>query len=332
MPWSPTSTPTSARVLKALEDKGLADNTIVVFLTDNGPAQVAVQCRPARMERVGLRRRNPRPVLYPLAGADSAPDASSTASPPISISRPRCSTPAEFLLPSGVRFDGKSLLPLLKGIQTAGWPDRHALLPVAPRRPARAWPGFRRAVRNRSSSCATNPRPAHQSPAARALRHGTRPARAAQYRQGAPRSCFRRCTPNTKRGSRTCRPPAVFEPVRIAVGSPRENPTILTRQDWRGPHAGETPNALGFWEVEVAKSGRFRHLAPLSLRASSRPRPTSHSERRKVRVALAPGRPSARSKASSCRPARGVWKPGLRMTKFGRRARYHSPAPGGPSG
>ena len=25
-----------------------------------------------------------------------------------------------------------------------------------------------------------------------------------------------------------------FEPVRIALGGPRENPTILTRQDWRG--------------------------------------------------------------------------------------------------
>ena len=40
------------------------------------------------MERVGLRRRDPRPVLYPLARAISRPAASSTRSPPTSISLP----------------------------------------------------------------------------------------------------------------------------------------------------------------------------------------------------------------------------------------------------
>ena len=46
-----------------------------------------------------------------------------------------------------------------------------------------------------------------------------------------------------------------FEPVRIEIGGQRENPTILTRQDWRGPRAGWGPNDLGYWEVEVAARG-----------------------------------------------------------------------------
>ena len=62
-----------------------------------------------------------------------------------------------------------------------------------------------------------------------------------------------------------------FEPVRIALGSPRENPTILTRQDWRGPRADQTPNALGYWEVDVAKSGRF----DITLHFTPRPFPST---------------------------------------------------------
>jgi len=56
-----------------------------------------------------------------------------------------------------------------------------------------------------------------------------------------------------------------FEPARIEIGGERENPTILTRQDWRGPRAGWGPNDLGSWEVEVAREGRFdltAHLTP----------------------------------------------------------------------
>ena len=48
-----------------------------------------------------------------------------------------------------------------------------------------------------------------------------------------------------------------FEPIRMALGSKRENPTVLTPQDWRGPRAGWQANSLGYWEVDVAKAGRF---------------------------------------------------------------------------
>jgi hypothetical protein len=56
-----------------------------------------------------------------------------------------------------------------------------------------------------------------------------------------------------------------FDPIRIELGGPRENPTILTRQDWRGPRAGWGPSDLGSWEVVVARDGRFDltlHLTP----------------------------------------------------------------------
>lgn len=50
-----------------------------------------------------------------------------------------------------------------------------------------------------------------------------------------------------------------YAPVRIHLGTPHENPTRLTRQDWRGPRALEwnRPTSLGHWEVSVAREGTF---------------------------------------------------------------------------
>ena len=50
---------------------------------------------------------------------------------------------------------------------------------------------------------------------------------------------------------------AGFEPPRIVVGSDSENPTLLTRQDWRGPEAGWGPKSVGHWELEVAEAGAY---------------------------------------------------------------------------
>jgi hypothetical protein len=49
-----------------------------------------------------------------------------------------------------------------------------------------------------------------------------------------------------------------YEPPRIVIGSKQENPTVLTRQDWRGPRAGWDKNSLGYWEVEVQREGKYR--------------------------------------------------------------------------
>ena len=46
-----------------------------------------------------------------------------------------------------------------------------------------------------------------------------------------------------------------FDPVRMDIGGPDEDPTVLTRQDWRGPRAGWKPNDLGYWEVRIVRGG-----------------------------------------------------------------------------
>ncbi len=49
-----------------------------------------------------------------------------------------------------------------------------------------------------------------------------------------------------------------FDPPRIVVGSEKENPVRLSRQDWRGPNAGWAPDSIGHWEVKIERDGRYR--------------------------------------------------------------------------
>lgn len=46
-------------------------------------------------------------------------------------------------------------------------------------------------------------------------------------------------------------------PPRIALGTPHENPVLLTRQDWRGSAATWGPKGVGYWEVNVARAGKY---------------------------------------------------------------------------
>jgi arylsulfatase A-like enzyme len=48
-----------------------------------------------------------------------------------------------------------------------------------------------------------------------------------------------------------------YDPPRIYLGTPHENPTILTRQDWRGPRAGWDKESLGYWEVDVRTAATY---------------------------------------------------------------------------
>ena len=48
-----------------------------------------------------------------------------------------------------------------------------------------------------------------------------------------------------------------FDPPRIVVGSEKENPVRLTRQDMRGPKAGWAPEAEGHWVVKIDRAGEY---------------------------------------------------------------------------
>jgi hypothetical protein len=48
-----------------------------------------------------------------------------------------------------------------------------------------------------------------------------------------------------------------FEMPRIYLGTPFENPVLLTRQDWCGPQATWDAQGLGFWDVNVRSVGTY---------------------------------------------------------------------------
>lgn len=50
---------------------------------------------------------------------------------------------------------------------------------------------------------------------------------------------------------------AGYAPPPIWLGSELENPVLLTRQDWRGPDAQWTTKSLGHYEVEVKQPGNY---------------------------------------------------------------------------
>lgn len=47
------------------------------------------------------------------------------------------------------------------------------------------------------------------------------------------------------------------EPSRIFLGTPHENPVLLTRQDWRGAAASWGPTGVGYWEVKVVAASTY---------------------------------------------------------------------------
>ena len=199
------------KVLKALEAKRTRRQHHRRLPHRQWPRQGAVQRRPARVERVGVRRRHPRSLLHPLARAFSGRRRGRPHRRPyrpgahvarrLRRGRPR----------RAYASTARACFPCSKGIQTAGWPDRTLFF---------QWhrgdqPELGRAFAARSqrtSSCATSPRSA--PPRCRRSSSTTWNATRSSCTtspSSTPTS-FPRCTPNTRRGSRTCHPPAASSP------------------------------------------------------------------------------------------------------------------------
>ena len=149
----------------------------------------SVQRRAARLEGVGVRRRNPCSLLHPLARALSGRRRGRPHRRPY---RPRAHL-ARRLRRAGPRG------PTLRRQEPASACSKATRPPAGPTArctssgiaatsPSPAAPSPR--GRRPTSSCAASLSRRPQGPAARALRHGARPARAAECRQGAPRRRF----------------------------------------------------------------------------------------------------------------------------------------------
>jgi arylsulfatase A-like enzyme len=236
--------------LRALE---LERDTILVFLTDNGPQQprynAGMRGRKGTVYQGGIRV--PCFVRWPArlkAGARIDRIAAH-----IDL-LPTLAELCDVSMPTGLKIDGRSLAPLLKG-ETAGWPDRTLFTqwhrgdePELFRACAARTQQYKLVDDKELYDIEADPGEARDIAAGR-------PEVAARLR-AATEAWFRDVS--STRG---------YAPPRIHLGTPHENPTILTRQDWRGPRATWDDKGLGHWEVDVARAGPYE----VTLRMAAAP-------------------------------------------------------------
>ena len=232
------------KLLARLKALGLDENTIVIFLTDNGPngKRFTMGLRGAKgsVYEGGIRTafflRWPakvapgRKVERVAAHIDVVPtllDACGVAKP------------------ADLKLDGLDLLPLILG-HAGDWPDRTIHVqwhrgdaPVAFR--ACAARGQRWKLVNGKELYDLQTDPGEKKNVA-----AGHPDIVKQMRAGY--EAWLKDVSAT-RG---------YDPPRIHIGTPHENPTTLTRQDWRGPRASWGRDGLGYWEVKVAEAGTYQ--------------------------------------------------------------------------
>jgi arylsulfatase A-like enzyme len=243
----------AGRLLGKLKALGIDSETMLVYLTDNGPQRqrynAGMRGRKGTVYQGGIRV--PCFVRWPAV-----------VQPGSKVDRiaahidwmPTLAEACQAQLPSDRKIDGRSLMPLLRG-QAAGWRDRTLFT---------QWHRGDRPELFRDCAARTQrwklvngkelydmeADPAEQFDVA--AKH---PGVAAKLRA------------ETEQWFQDVSATRGYDPPRIYLGAPQENPVLLTRQDWRGPKAAWTPESLGYWEVDVRRPGPYRvtlHFAALA--------------------------------------------------------------------
>lgn len=255
------------RLFQTLDKNGLTENTIVVFLTDNGPAypryNAGLRGQKASTYEGGIRA--PCFIRWParLKPADQGGLSAHIDLTPTLLGMCGVNAPAE------VRFDGINLLPQIEGRAAA--PDRSLFF---------QWhrgdaPEPRRAFAIRSGPWkVVNNGPIQDFPSRKQNPNAKRPP-------SPPIELFDLTVDPRETTDLSREKPEVlagllkqydrwfadvcatrgFDPPRIEVGTPHEPRTVLSWQDWRGPEAGWTGKSVGFWELAVKTPGNYRVVA-----------------------------------------------------------------------
>lgn len=242
------------RLLERLDSLGLARDTIVVFLTDNGPQQPrfngGMRGRKGMVYEGGIRV----PCFVRWPGRITAGTHVETPAAHIDLA-PTLLDACSVARPKNVAFDGRSLLPILTG-EPVDWPDR-TLFAQWHRGDA---PERYRAFSARASRYKlVRPETSRDRPVDKSLELYDVVADPFELHDIAAEQpeVVARLRAEYDRWFDDVGRAQGYAPPRIVLGSEHENPSVLTRQDWRGPQAGWAANSIGHWEVEVAAPGRY---------------------------------------------------------------------------
>jgi arylsulfatase A-like enzyme len=230
-------------LLKKLEELGIADNTIVIYMTDNGPQSsrfnAGMRGTKGTVYEGGIRV--PFFVRWP-ARLKAGRTADGLAAH-IDV-LPTLLEASGIGIPKDLKLDGKSMLPLLES-ETAPWADRTICL---------QW--------HRGDE----PEPFNNSAVLTDRYKLVKGAELYDIKSDpAEKNDIAREHPNIvtdlrKRYEgwfRDVSSTRGYAPPRIHLGTDHENPLTLTRQDWRGSKNNWDIEGMGYWEVDVARGGRY---------------------------------------------------------------------------
>ncbi len=295
------------KILATIHRLGLDENTIVIFLTDNGPQRdrfnAGMRGRKGTVYQGGIRV--PFFLRWPAAikpGTSSDRTAAHIDVLPTLLDI----AGAAKLANNAPWMDGRSLLPLLRG-DSASWSDRTLFT---------QWhrgdqPEIFRAcaARNQQYKLIDGKElydltadPAEKTDIAR-----SRPEIAAGLRR------------QTEAWFRDVSASRGYAPPRIYIGTKYENPVVLTRQDWREATGDWNSAANGHWELDVRSKGRYQ----VRLRLA---KPLPSSTQATLRVGAVEVTTAAPARAESCTFDNVTLPAGPARLK----ASFAQPATGGP--
>jgi arylsulfatase A-like enzyme len=254
------------RLLAKLKELGLDEDTIVIFMTDNGPTSLQ-----ADRYTAGLRGqkgsvyeggiRVPFFIRWPVGFKGDRKINRIAAHIDI---MPTLLDACGVDKPAGVPLDGVSLMPLLQGSDTNG-PDRTLFFQWHRGDEPQLYRCF--AARNQKYKLVQS-RTTHGKWSADELNFELFDISKDPFEKNNIAARHPEIVEKMKRDYKVwfenVSSTRGFAPPRIYLGTPYENPTILTRQDWRGAK-GWSDNDMGYWQVKVAHTGRYA----VTLRLSS---------------------------------------------------------------
>ena len=259
------------RLLSEIDALELRENTIIMFLTDNGPQQTRYNAgllqRKGTTHEGGIRV----PFFARWPGRFPAGRRISDIAAHIDLA-PTLLEACGVAKPARVQFDGVSLFPLLTGAQerlaertlffqwhrgdapeiyrafAARTPRYKLVQPVgAGEVPSGSWEAAFKLYDMSVDPLETRDIAANQPEIVSQLK-------------AAYATWFRDVTTGRDYSS----------PARSVIGAPRQNPVRLTRQDWRGPAANWGAKGHGYWEVEIAGAGDYQISARLQPQDTAR--------------------------------------------------------------
>lgn len=249
------------RLLAKLDELKLAKDTVVIFMTDNGPQQPRYNAgmfqRKGSTHEGGIRV----PFFVCWLGHFESGRTVDRVTAHIDVA-PTLLDICRAAKPANVRFDGVSLLPLLQN-DKASWPDRILFF---------QWhrgdiPELYRAFAARSERyklvqpVGSSEEQLPLNPVFRLYDLARDPLEtkdiASEYSE-----IVEQMKKSYEAWFKDVTRVRDFEhPAPIFIGAPQENPVRLTRQDWRGPEARWTSPGSGAWEVDVRRRGRYEITA-----------------------------------------------------------------------